>query len=51
MLESIRELVDVECIAMMERMARTILKLSGMPNDKRLDDFYLGWNKGGMPTV
>ena len=51
LIESIRELIDVEYTARMERMARTRLKLSGMPACKRLDDFDLGWLKGGMPTA
>jgi DNA replication protein DnaC len=49
--DSIRELVDLEYIARMERMARTRLKLSGMPQCKRLDDFDLTWLKGGLPTA
>jgi len=49
--DSIRDLVDLEYIARMERMARTRLKLSGMPQYKRLDDFDLTWLKGGLPTA
>jgi DNA replication protein DnaC len=49
-LDSIRELVDIEYIARTERTARTRLKLSGMPQTKRLDDFDLSWLKGGLPT-
>lgn len=48
--ESIRELVDIEYIARTERTARTRLKLSGMPQTKRLDDFDLSWLKGGLPA-
>ena len=51
MFDSIRELVDVEYTSRMERMARTRLKLSGMPNYKRLDDFDLGWLKGGLTAA
>jgi DNA replication protein DnaC len=47
--DSIRELIDLEYTARMERMARTRLKLSGMPQYKRLDDFDLSWLKGGLP--
>lgn len=49
--ESIRELVDLEYTARMERIARTRLKLSGMPQYKRLDDFDLSWLKGGLPAA
>ncbi|MFZ4618363.1 MAG: ATP-binding protein [Rectinemataceae bacterium] len=49
--ESIRELVDIDYIARMERMARTRLKLSDMPQYKRLDDFDLSWLKGGLPAA
>jgi DNA replication protein DnaC len=48
--DSIRELIDVEYIARTERTARTRLKLSGMPQSKRLDDFDLAWLKGGLPA-
>ncbi len=51
LLDSIRELVDLEYTARTERMARTRLKLSGMPTYKHLCDFDLGWLKGGMPTA
>jgi hypothetical protein len=46
--DSIRELVDIEYVARSERTARTRLKLSGMPQSKRLDEFDLSWLKGGM---
>ena len=49
--ESIRELIDLEYVARNERMARTRLKLSGMPQSKRLDEFDLSWLKGGMPAA
>jgi DNA replication protein DnaC len=51
LVDSIRELVDLEYTARMERIARTRLKLSGMPQYKRLDDFDLSWLKGGLPTA
>jgi DNA replication protein DnaC len=49
LLESIRVLVDLEYVARKERTARTRLKLSGMPQSKRLEDFDLSWLKGGLP--
>lgn len=49
LLESIRVLVDLEYLARKERTARTRLKLSGMPQSKRLEDFDLSWLKGGLP--
>jgi hypothetical protein len=49
--DSIGELIDLEYTARMERMARTRLKLSGMPQYKRLDDFDLSWLKGGLPVA
>jgi DNA replication protein DnaC len=49
--ESIQELIDLEYIARNERTARTRLKLSGMPQSKRLDDFDLSWLKGGLPVA
>jgi DNA replication protein DnaC len=48
--DSIRELVDIEYVARSERTARTRLKLSGMPQSKRLDEFDLSWLKGGLPS-
>ena len=49
LVESIRALVDLEYLARKERTARTRLKLSGMPQSKRLEDFDLSWLKGGLP--
>jgi DNA replication protein DnaC len=51
LVDSIRELVDLEYTARMERIARTRLKLSGMPQYKRLDAFDLSWLKGGLPAA
>ena len=48
-MESIRVLVDLEYVTRKERTARTRLKLSGMPQSKRLEDFELSWLKGGLP--
>jgi len=49
LLQSIQSLVDLEYLARKERTARTRVKLSGMPQSKRLDDFELTWLKGGLP--
>jgi DNA replication protein DnaC len=49
LLESLRDLVEIEYSARRERTARTRLKLSGMPQLKRLEDFDLSWLKGGLP--
>ena len=49
LLESLRDLVELEYSARRERTARTRLKLSGMPQSKRLEDFDLAWLKGGLP--
>lgn len=49
LLDSIRDLVDLEYVARKERTAKTRLKLSGMPQAKRLEDFDLSWLKGGLP--
>ncbi len=48
LLDSLSELFDLEYLPRQERMARTRLKLSGMPQAKRLDDFDLSWLKGGL---
>jgi DNA replication protein DnaC len=45
--QSLNELLDIEVSARKERTARTRLKLSGIPQAKRLEDFDLGWLKGG----
>jgi len=50
LLDSIKELIDLEYIARTERTARTRLKLSGMPQTKRLEDFDISWLKGGLPS-
>jgi DNA replication protein DnaC len=49
--ESIGELIDLEYFARAERTARTRLKLSGLPQSKRLEDFDLSWLKGGLPAA
>jgi DNA replication protein DnaC len=48
---SIKDLIDMEYIARAERTAKTRLKLSGLPQSKRLDDFDLSWLKGGLPAA
>lgn len=47
--DSLRALVELEYLARKERTARTRLKLSGMPQAKRLEEFELSWLKGGLP--
>jgi DNA replication protein DnaC len=49
--DSINELVELEYTARMERMAKTRLKLSGIPQYKKLSEFDLGWLKGGLPAA
>lgn len=49
LLESLKDLIEIEYSARRERTARTRLKLSGMPQLKRLEDFDLSWLKGGLP--
>lgn len=46
--QAIADLMELEYIPRKERAARSRLKLSGMPAVKRLEDFDLGWLKGGM---
>ncbi len=46
--ESLGDFVEIEYQARKERTARTRLKLSGMPQAKRLEDFDLSWLKGGL---
>ncbi len=48
LLESIKELVDTEYIPRKERMAKTRLKVSGMPVVKRIEDFDVNWLEGGL---
>ena len=49
LLDSLKDLIEIEYAARRERTARTRLKLSGMPQPKRLEDFDLSWLKGGLP--
>ncbi len=48
LLESVADLLDLEYTPRKERTARTRLKLSGIPEPKRLEDFGLSWLKGGL---
>lgn len=48
LLDSISEMLELEYYPRKERMARTRLKVSGLPEIKRLEDFDLSWIKGGM---
>jgi DNA replication protein DnaC len=50
LIEAIGELIDLELIPRKERMAKTRLKVSGIPHSKSLDDFDLSWPKGGLTT-
>lgn len=47
-LDLVSELIDLEVLPRKERSARSRIKLSGMPSIKRLEDFDLGWLKGGL---
>jgi len=47
-LERLTDLVELEYIPRRERAARTRLKISGMPQYKKLQDFDLAWLKGGL---
>jgi DNA replication protein DnaC len=47
-LQSLQDLIELEYIPRKERMARTRLKVSGLPQHKKLDDFDLSWPKGGL---
>jgi DNA replication protein DnaC len=46
--DAIHDLLEIEYIPRKERMAKTRLKVSGIPEIKRLDDFDLTWPKGGL---
>ena len=48
LVDSIDELIELEYIPRKERMAKTRLKVSGLPQLKRLEDFDLDWLKGGL---
>lgn len=46
--DAINDLLELEYIPRKERMAKTRLKVSGIPQIKRLEDFELSWLKGGL---
>jgi hypothetical protein len=48
LLERIADLMELEYIPRKEREGKTRLKLSGIPQQKRLEDFDLSWLKGGL---
>jgi len=48
LLAVLTDLIDLEYHPRKERMARTRLKVSGIPVHKRLEDFDLSWLKGGL---
>ncbi len=47
-MEAIAELIELEYIPRKERMTKTRLKVSGLPQIKKLEDFDLTWPKGGL---
>jgi DNA replication protein DnaC len=48
LIDAIADLLELEYIPRKERMARTRLKVSGIPELKKLEDFELSWLKGGL---
>jgi len=48
LVEVIGELIDLELIPRKVRMAKTRLKVSGIPMSKTLEEFDLSWPKGGL---
>lgn len=48
LIESVSDLLDLEYYPRKERMARTRLKVSGIPHLKRVEDYELNWLKGGL---
>ena len=48
LVEAIVDLIELEYIPRKERMAKTRLKVSGLPQIKRLEEFDLSWPKGGL---
>lgn len=48
LMHCVADLLDLEYYPRKERTARTRLKVSGIPQIKRLDDFDLNWLKGGL---
>jgi len=48
LLTSILDLMELEYIPRLDRMAKTRLKVSGLPEKKLLEDFDISWLKGGI---
>jgi len=48
LIEVVGELIDLELIPRKQRMAKTRLKVSGIPHSKTLEQFDLSWPKGGL---
>ncbi len=48
LVEAIADLLETESIPRAERKARMRLKLSGIPQEKGLDEFDLDWLQGGL---
>jgi DNA replication protein DnaC len=48
LVEIIGELIALELIPRKQRMAKTRLKVSGIPQNKSLEEFDLSWPKGGL---
>jgi DNA replication protein DnaC len=48
LIDAIADLIEIEYIPRKERMAKTRLKVSGLPQIKKLGEFDLGWPKGGL---
>jgi hypothetical protein len=48
LLEVLTDLIDLEYHPRKERMARTRLKVSGIPVHKRLEDFDLSWSRAAL---
>lgn len=46
--ETLNELIELEYYPRKERIAKTRLKVSGMPAIKRLEDYDLSWLNGGL---
>ena len=48
LIEVLSDFIDLEYHPRKERMARTRLKVSGIPQHKKLEDFDINWLKGGL---
>lgn len=46
--DAVYDLLELEYIPRKERMAKTRLKVSGIPQIKQLEDFDISWLKGGL---